>query len=169
MATTHHEAPVRHRLASVIRAINGVREHFDTRITEWAMALMLGSWGLNLLDPAVSFSFAPAAWKNLIAVPFMDNEFKWGWAAIFLGAARTVALILNGTFPGTVYSRYSPNVRALVAFLGALIWFQVAMSVGAVPSPGRLTYLLPLTLEIWCVFHASRDTGRARAQRDADL
>jgi hypothetical protein len=153
----------------ILHVAKGVTAHFDTRVTEWMMGAALGGWGLNLLSPDVSFSFAPAAWQGLLAVPFMGTEERWAWLCIALGATRWVALLLNGSFPDQFYSRWSPNVRALSALLGAAFWFEVAMSVASIPSPGRLTYLLPLGLEIWCVFHAGRDTGRAKAKRDAQL
>jgi hypothetical protein len=155
----------------IIQVVKDAVPHFESRITEWAMAGALTLWGLNLLDPAVNFDVALPAWRGMTAIPFLHDAKSWGWFAFSIGLVRLVSLVVNGRFAGTRYATVSPRVRAFTAMAGATAWFVVAASVGQVPTPGRVTYILPLLLDIWCVFHAARDTGRvqAKAKQDAQL
>jgi LacI family transcriptional regulator len=136
---------------------------------EWAMTLGMLIWGFNLIQPDVTFAFAPTVWRGMEAIPFLGTASSWGYLCLTVGSARLVALVVNGSFNGTAYAAYSPTVRGLTALVGAAIWFEVALSVMAVPSPGRFTYVLPMIVDIWCVFHAGRETGRARAKQDASV
>jgi hypothetical protein len=153
----------------IIQITKGVTAHFESRLPEWAMAFAIMMWGLNLLDPLVSFDVALPAWRGMTAIPFLHDAKSWGWFAFSVGSLRAMALVVNGSFNGTRYAGISPNVRAFTAMVGAIAWFVVATSVAQVPTPGRVTYFLPLLLDIWCVFHAGRDTGRVKAKRDAQL
>ena len=161
------EAPARHAGLPILRVVRGVTEHFEARLPEWAMTAAMLIWGYNLTQPDVSFAFAPTAWRGVMVLPFISSAATLGQFCLWIAGARLLALVINGSFNGTRYAAYSPTVRGVTAMAGSFIWFVVALSVMAVPSPGRFTYVLPLLLDIWCVFHAGRDTGRAKAKRDA--
>ena len=163
------EAPARQAGLPILRVVRGVTEHFESRIVEWAMTLGMLVWGSNLTQPDVSFAFAPSAWKGLTIVPYLGTAAAWGALCLWIAGVRLLALVINGSFNGTRYAAYSPTVRGVSALLASAVWFEVQLSVMAVPSPGRFTYVLPLLLDIWCVFHAGRDTGRAKVKRDASI
>lgn len=140
-----------------IRVVTGIRDHFEERVVEWVMGAALIWWGSRLIG-------ANDAWTNREAWAGMlwwMPENAWGWNCMGLGAARLIALAINGTFSDTAYGRFSPMVRSLSATLGGIFWFLVVLSVSAVATSGSGIYPLPLVLEVWCVLHAWRDTGRA--------
>lgn len=144
------------------RIVLGVSRHFESRITEWAMGGTIMWWGAKLIGPEnVWHDSAP--WAEMLRwLP----ENTWGWVCIVLGLLRLIALTVNGTFADTAYSRFSPHVRGITAIAGATVWFMIFVSVSAVPTAGSGIYQLPLVLDLWCVFHAWREVGRARAKRD---
>ncbi len=140
-----------------IRIVTGIREHFEARFIEWAMATAIAVWGFNLglIDPE---TFANSrAWERLLRIGGQDF---WAVACMSVGIAWLLALAINGTFARTVYSRYSPYVRALAALCAAVVWFHVFWSVASAGTSGRGAYWLHLGLSIWCVFHTWRETGR---------
>lgn len=143
------------------RIVTGVTQHFESRITEWAMSVTIVWWGTRLLDPSNPWN--SAAWAKML---FWMPETAWGTLCVCLGLLRLVALTINGTFADTAYSKFSPHVRGVTAVLGATVWFMVFLSVSSVPSSSSGIYQLPLGLDLWCVFHAWREVGRARATRD---
>lgn len=140
-----------------IRIVTGIRTHFEARVVEWVMGGTLIWWGSKLVGPNDAWS-NPDAWAGMLL--WMDEN-TWGWNCIGLGIARLLALGVNGTFADTLYSRFSPVVRGLSAGLSATLWFLVFLSVSAVSTSGSGIYQLPLVLELWCVIHAWRDSGRA--------
>lgn len=144
-----------------LRVVTGIRDHFESRVPEWAMGIFISIYGAGLIDPAGGWT-VKAAWLGMTS---MMSQQWWAVACILIGAFRLVALAVNGTFADTVYSRYSPLVRGLAALASATFWFMVVLSLSAVPSVGSRTYLLPLSLEIWCIFHAWRDDGRQRSRK----
>jgi hypothetical protein len=144
------------------RVVTGIRDHFEARVTEWIMGASLTYYGLGLVGEG-DFWTNPKAWAGM--TQYM-GENGWGWLCVGLGLGRLAALAINGTFADTVYSRYSPLVRGFTAIASAAFWFMVILSVSAVASAGSRIYPLPLVLELWCVFHAWRDTGRAKAARN---
>ncbi|MDB5540509.1 MAG: hypothetical protein JWQ89_2236 [Devosia sp.] len=144
------------------RIVTGIKTHFESRVTEWFMGLTLTNYGLGLVG-------ANDAWANVTAWQGMTQylpENAWGWLCIAAGLARLLALAVNGTFADTAYSKYSPHVRGITAIASAAFWFMVLLSVSAVATAGNRIYPLPLALELWCIFHAWRDTGRAKAASD---
>ncbi len=143
-----------------LRIVTDIQKHFEARIAEWALAFYLLNYGLGLLSPDGGWT-NKAAWAGMTQY-LMQSQ--WGLACVSIGVARLVALAINGTFADTVYARYSPLVRGLCAGLSATFWFMVILSLSAVPSVGSRAYLLPLGLEIWCIFHAWRDDGRQRSR-----
>ena len=146
-----------------IRIVTGIAEHLDVRFPEWIGGVALIVWGMNLILTNVSWT-NPDAWRMMLSILSEDN---WGLVCVGAGSLWLLALTVNGTFAGTAYSRYSPNVRGLCALLSASIWFLVCMSVIAAQTSGRGIYPLPLALSVWCVFNAWRDVGRAGSGADA--
>ena len=145
-----------------IRIVTGIRDHFESRIVEWVMGAAILNYGLGLVSPGTAWT-NPDPWRVLA---YYAPENAWGWLCVLLGLLRLIALVVNGTFADTAYSRFSPHVRGVTA-LGALgFWMMVLLSVSASGSIGSRIYILPLVLEVWCIFHAWRDTGRAKAARD---
>ncbi len=147
-----------------IRIATGVRTHFPDRWIEWLMAGTMIWWGWKLTDPATQ-------WANVQAWRFMTlfwSEEAWGWLCVFIGALRFLALVINGTFADTWYSKASPWVRALTAGLGAIVWFMVMLSVSASNTSGAGIYHLPLFLDLWCSLHVFFRTGRATQRLNSD-
>lgn len=146
-----------------IRIVTGIAGHFDERFPEWIGAAALMLWGANLIMTPVSWT-NPDAWALMLSMMSEDN---WGLLCVIAGVAWTMALIINGTFQGTLYSTYSPTVRGVCAVISASIWFLVVLSVLTASSSGRGIYPLPLALSAWCVFNSWRDNGRSRAKGHA--
>lgn len=143
-----------------LRIYTGIRDHFAVRVAEWAMGLYLLNYGLGLLSRDGGWT-NPAAWAGM--TQYMPQQ-GWALVCITIGLARLLALAINGTFADTLYARWSPLVRGVAALASATFWFMVILSLSAVPSVGSRTYMLPLFLEIWCIFHAWRDDGRQRSR-----
>lgn len=148
-----------------IRVVTGIKTHFEARFVEWVMGGTAVWYGLKLVGEETAWTNT-AAWQNMSSI-MPENE--WGWVCVSLGIARLLALAINGTFANTAYSRYSPVVRGLTAIVGAWFWLMAFMSVSASSGSGGGIYQLPLILDVWCVFHAWRDVGRARAARDGTI
>lgn len=145
----------------IIRIAVGIRDHFEQRVVEWVMGVTAVWWGSKLVGPNDAWA-NPEAWAGML---HWMPENAWGWNCIAIGIARLMALAINGTFANTAYSRFSPVVRGVSAILGATLWFMVFLSVSAVSTSGSGIYQLPLVLDLWCVYYASRDTGREWAPR----
>lgn len=145
-----------------IRIVTGIKSHFEARFSEWVMGATMTWYGLHLAGKSTAWP-NPAAWQGMLE---HAPENAWGWLCIALGILRLLALAINGTFANTAYSRYSPHVRGVTAVLGATFWFMVFMSVSAVSSSESGIYQLPLVIDLWCVWHAWRDTGRVGAAKN---
>jgi hypothetical protein len=147
------------------RIVTGIASHFESRLPEWVMAGTIAWWGLKLVGEENAWS-NPQAWSNMLT---LMPENAWGWLCVGLGLTRLLALAINGTFSDTAYSRFSPHIRGLCAIAGAWLWLMVFISVSAVSTSGSGIYQLPLALDVWCIFHAWRDVGRAKAARDGTV
>ncbi len=139
------------------RIVTGIRRHLPERGLEWVMAFNIMWWGWRLTDPATQWTNAKA-WEFMLS--WNLSEEAWGWLAVFIGSARLIALVVNGTFADTWYSAISPWVRAVTAGLASIIWFMVFLSVSAGTS-GTGIYQLPLALDLWCSLRVFFATGRA--------
>ena len=142
--------------------VTGIKSHLPDRLPEWVMGFAILNYGLGLVGPGDAWT-SPTAWA---AMAHYAPENAWGWLCVMLGIARLMALVINGTFADTAYSRFSPHVRGSTAVAALGFWMMVMLSVSASGSIGSRIYVLPLVLEVWCIFHAWRDTGRARTARD---
>ncbi len=142
-----------------LRIVKGVRDHFEDRKVEWAVAAACTWWGWTLAQPGVAW-VNEAAWAGMLRLAPEDT---WGVISMLAGGFWLMALAINGTFANTIYARHSPKVRGVAALGSAFVWFQVVMSVSAVQTSGIGIYPLPLALSLWCIFNAWRDIGRAHA------
>lgn len=146
-----------------LRIATGIKDHFDVRVVEWAVAITCTYWGWTLAQPGDAWN-NPAAWAGMLRIA---SEDMWGFISMLAGGFWLMALALNGTFSGTIYARYSPTVRGIAALGAAMVWFQVLLSVSAVQSSGSAIYPLPLGLSVWCIANAWRDIGEERRMRHA--
>lgn len=156
----------------LLRIVSGIRQHFDDRDIEWAMAGIALWWGFTVSQPGTAWVNEPA-WIGMIrAAGFFGiapeaAEDTVGVLTMLAGGFWIIALALNGTFADTVYARYSPWVRGIAAVGSSAVWFQVVMSVSAVQTSGSGMYPLPLVLSLLCVRNAWRDIGEQRRTRHA--
>lgn len=132
----------------VVRLADGIKEHFPARASEWALALILVNWGYVLLLPGDSFIRS----GNTLG-SFM-TESMWGWACLFMGFSRLIALFVNGTFKGF---RHSPHVRAIMSFLSCGFWFMITIGLMQTSSTGLAVYPVLLLLDYYNAARASRD------------
>jgi hypothetical protein len=151
----------------VLRLAHGVQQHFSARRSEWALAFGMTGWGYVVSKPASLFTTSPAysAMANMAAEP------TWGYSAFGLGLLRVLALIINGTFPGTIYANHSPFVRGVAAYLSCFLWAAITLGLFATPSdaPGAFIYLVLFGLDFANGYTAMHDYGLLRgARKNAD-
>ncbi|MBN9453279.1 MAG: hypothetical protein J0I42_15125 [Bosea sp.] len=149
MPSRNHPLPTRLYL--------GIADHFPARRSEWVLAGIMVVWGWLLVGPAPVFAQSKA-WSQMAA---MMNEATWGWLAIGVGAFRLLALIINGTFAGTWYGRWSPHVRALASFLTCFLWFQISFGLWAsdAATTGLAVYPGLLVLDAMNIVAAMKDAA----------
>lgn len=137
------------------RIVNGVATHLPTRVTEWALAAILFNWGGILLLPQETF--AGASYQAMLVIA---PESTWGVGCLAIGAARLLALVINGTFADSAYSRWSPRVRVVASVLSTFFWLQIVLSfvAGGTYGTGMAVYPVLLVLELYSAHRASRDT-----------
>lgn len=143
----------------------GIADHFPARRSEWVLAGILVVWGWILIAPAETFAQSKA-WAQMAAIM---PEHSWGVFAIWVGLFRLLALIVNGTFAGTWYGRWSPHVRALASFLTCFLWFQISFGLWAsdAATTGLAVYPGLLVLDAMNIVAASKDAaGMDRAVSD---
>jgi hypothetical protein len=135
----------------------GIAHHFPARRSEWVTAGVMVVWGFILIGPDPTF-VQSKAWAQMAA--FM-SETTWGKVAIWIGGFRLLALVINGTFAGTWYGRWSPHVRALASFLTCFLWFQISFGLWAsdVLTTGLAVYPGLLVLDAMNVVAALKDAG----------
>jgi hypothetical protein len=142
----------------IIRIGRGIGKHFATRATEWGCTAVLFLWGvrLTLFDDDV---FGASA--SMIELRRVFSEDAWGAMCFVVGSLRICALILNGTFEGEWYSRFSPHVRSVMAFLSCFFWLTITLGIisAGMPSTGICVYPVLLAGDIW-------NTGRALIDAD---
>lgn len=140
----------------IVRVASGVSRHFAARAAEWALAAVIFLWGWVLLLPHATFDLP--AYHIMRA---MAPETVWGFACVLIGVVRLGALVVNGTFANTAYSRWSPHVRMGMSFLSVFFWYSVTMTFltgSSPPGTGLAVYPVLLALEIYCTFRAARDS-----------
>jgi len=147
----------------IVRIATGIKRHFPTRVSEWFLSGALVAWGWILLSPGDTFSASP----SFAHMAVMASERTWGLAAITVGLVRVVALIINGTFADTGYSRASPYVRAIMSILACFVWAQITLGLIGAPntSTGLAVYPILFLLDSWNCVRAAGDAGEARKAR----
>ena len=141
----------------IVRVYRDVARHFPSRRSEWVLSIISMVWGLVVMAPGSVFEQS-AGWSEMRAIM---SEDWWGFWAFTLGFLRFVALFVNGTFHTTVYSHYSPHVRAACSFLTCLLWTQIVYGLVKSGHPGTGLAVYPglLLLDISNVFVAMSDAG----------
>lgn len=150
-----------------IQVLNGVTHHFPARRSEWALSAMMFLTGLLLLHPDVMFDERVTLFRTLAAIA---SEVVWGWLCLGFGAARLAALLVNGTFGGAAYSRWSPHVRGGFAFMSCFYWATITIGLLASMRPlfALGCYPMLLLLDISNVHQAFLDAGEADRGAEAD-
>lgn len=134
----------------------GVRTHFRSRDVEWIMAVALIVWGGNMfLKPGNDLITASGAWDGLRY--WFHEDWVVSLIMVTAGVASLLALLINGTFADTLYSRYSPFVRSIAMGAGSLIWLAVWMS--ALSANTAVTYWVPTLLCGMRSFYAMGEFG----------
>lgn len=106
------------------RVATGVASHFRIRFSEWMLAFIMLNWGLVLTCLGPIFDRPAMAW-----LAQLGDQPGWGIACYLVGFLRIAALVINGTFAGTWWSRFSPHVRSLMSAVSCLIWTTITISV----------------------------------------
>lgn len=148
-----------------VRLYLGIHDHFPARRSEWVLATIMMVWGWILIGPEPVFAQSKA-WAQMAVIM---NEATWGWLAIWIGVFRLIALVINGTFAGTWYGRWSPHVRMLAAFLACFLWFQITFGLinSDAATTGLAVYPGLLLLDAMNIVAASKDAaGMDRAVGD---
>lgn len=138
----------------IYRVARGVRDHFPVRATEWGFAALLLDTGRVLLTGEPNFTsraFAPLA--------EYASETVWGLGCVTVGALRLLALLVNGTFAGTAYMRWSPHVRMACAFASCFFWTQITLAywAGAPEAVSGVAYKWLLIIDAYNVFRCAQD------------
>lgn len=137
----------------IVKVLRGIQSHLPARASEWALGAILFNWGWILLLPRETFS--REAYALMLAVM---PENAWGAGCLLLGAVRLLALVVNGTFASTAYSRFSPHVRTGMSVLSCFFWLQIVLSFALAPAgTGMAVYPVLLVLDLYCAYRASRD------------
>ncbi|WP_336801825.1 hypothetical protein [Kaistia sp. MMO-174] len=112
------------------RIATGITSHMPSRASEWTLAAILLNWGLNVaMTPGYLDREYWTTLRDLLpSEPFSPVVF-WGGGAIVVAALRLLALVINGTFATTAWSRYSPHVRMLMATFSCFFWMTQVLSV----------------------------------------
>jgi hypothetical protein len=124
------------------------------RTNEWFSSLVMIAWGATLALPG-----------DLLSQPgfvafrrFGMTEASWAALFAFVGAARLVALYINGRWPR------SPHIRMVGALFGAVSWVQVSVllyeAAGINNTPvttGCAVYALLAAFELFSINRAAFD------------
>lgn len=137
----------------IVRVVRGIHAHLPARAAEWALGAILFNWGWILLLPGQTFG--REAYDLMVAIA---PEPIWGIACLVIGATRLIALVINGTFADTAYSRFSPHVRTAMSGLSCFFWLQIVLSFAlAPPGTGLAVYPVLLVLDLYSAYRAAGD------------
>jgi hypothetical protein len=132
-----------------------LRAHVNDRALEWFSASIMLAWSLVLALPGQTL-----AGPSFAAFNRFDwmTEALWAWVFGVVGAARIVALYINGRWPKT------PHIRMAGSLFGALSWAQVAWLITegtynatGVASTGTAVYTLLALADIFSIYRARFD------------
>lgn len=139
----------------VARLARGITDHFPARASEWALGVILFLWGVQLLRPVYTFQG-----QSYAELQRLLPEDLWGLACILIGAARLLALIVNGSV------RHSPMVRAIMAGFSALFWLQISIAFLMSSPNGTALAVYPVLFALDCynVLRAASEAGARQAK-----
>lgn len=150
----------------IARLYRGVSSHFPARASEWALAAILFLWGLNAM-------FTPDYFNRPLWLPLREMlpeelvllppPLFWGGGALLVAVLRLGALIVNGTFADTAWSRFSPHVRMLMSVLSCFFWTTQVLSVWASEQvwTGLSTSAVLLALDLYNIVRTSSDASHS--------
>lgn len=150
----------------VLRVIRGIHDHFPARASEWALSVMLFNLGLILALPRQTLQESP----SLSGLARIASEDVWAWALLIIGSVRLMALVINGTFVHTTYGRWSPHVRAFLAFASCFFWMQITVGLTLSPTfaTGLGIYPVLLALDMYNTARAAGDAALVDRARKND-
>lgn len=150
----------------IVRMARGITEHFPARASEWHFSILLIGLGHLFFQYPALFD-ASLSYGGLAR---LADETIWGAVCVAVGLLRLTALVINGTFAGTWYGRWSPHVRGVCAFLSCGVWFPIFAGFLVSERPLIVTYLagVVLSLDGYNIWRVWADAGRAsKAYADA--
>lgn len=132
-----------------------ITHRFGPRMTEWMIAFMMFMWGFTLLLPAETFQD-----DNWIFFRSVMSETSWGYMMMFLGFARIVGLIINGSL-----KQVTPWIRVWSAGCAFIVWVGiiVAFSLSGVVSTWIAIYPVIAVVELVNIYRAAHDAGENSA------
>ena len=139
-------------LAGPVLVVTRVHRKLHLRAGEWLTALMLLSWGVELLF-----------WPTLFQRDFFAGFLRWApqsvWAAtlLLIGSLRLVALTINGSW------RYSAFMRMALLAASVLVWAALVHGIWA-SNRGTIAIVIYPWLaaaDIYAAYRAGRDARAA--------
>lgn len=157
-------ASVAWRVAAFIaKVVRGSAHNFTIRVGDWALAMMMLTFGFVLLSMPSLF-YQVHAFQVLAK---MAPALSWGTICVALGGTRLLTLIVNGTFP---IFRWSPHIRFFMALLSCFVWFQIILGLLDAPAitPAVAVYPYLFLFDMYNTFLAASEAGIVeRRYRDA--
>jgi hypothetical protein len=152
-------------LAITSREATTYWQRFGQRMGEIAISLCLIGWGHRVITHAYPVANNVYYSGMAKAEPFaaLGGIVAWGWFAVIVGAASTVAVVVNGSLP-----RVTPYGRLIGSLFRVWCWAMIAYSVERnSPSPGFFSYLCLACLDVLFLWSISASVWpAARAQSD---
>jgi hypothetical protein len=139
-------------------------ERYPTRTVEHMLAWMILVWSYSVAMPGQMLTGPTFAYLLAIA-----PEEAWGACGMFIGAARLVALYLNGNW------RRSPGLRLIGAMFGMIWWVVVsalwwlAIMQGAQDFPMRKVAFVFIFFEAYSCFRCGQDHASPSIARAAGI
>ncbi len=149
-----------HRLAIVLFR-HAASERYPTRTVEHMLAWSLVVWAGACAAPAQMMN-GPTFQYLLVIAP----EWLWGYIGVMIGAARLMALFINGSW------RRTPGLRFFCAMMGMIWWiivsalYWLAVKHGAPDFPMRYVFFVFIFFEGYSCFRCGQDHASPTA-RDA--
>ncbi len=134
-----------------------MKKHFQERAIEWWSGSMAMLWGAYvLLNPGMFETISSA--HGLLQI---GPQHLWGFGAFIVGAARLVALTINGFWHRT------PLIRLATSVFGVMLWFWVSagMVMADMAQMGIVVYIWHMSADIYSSFRCAIDTYEVEAQR----
>ncbi len=125
------------------------KDTFRERMPEWITSTALFIWGLIVLTQD-STLFSREFFSVLATIA---SQAVWGWTTMLIGAARVVALFINGAW------RPTGHIRALGALFGTIVWAGLIMGYLVLDwnPPALATQAAMLAFDISALWFAAGD------------